>query len=126
MAAAPANAPPAIIAAPAALAAAPAVAAARASAGAQTPVAAVPVLASSAKTSPYQLIQVSAVRDIGRGRQLQQRLTEAGFDSYWESVRTTEGDVVRIRISVERRAARIADALSMLRRLGYDPVLVAK
>ena len=78
------------------------------------------------RAMPYQLIQVSAVHDIGRGRQLQQRLTEAGFDSYWESVRTTEGDVVRIRISVERRAARIADAISMLRRLGYDPVLVAK
>jgi cell division septation protein DedD len=64
------------------------------------------------------------VHDIGRGRQLQQRLREAGFDSYWESVRTTEGDVVRIRISVERRATKIVDALSMLRRLGYDPVLV--
>jgi general secretion pathway protein D len=126
MAAAPANAPPAVVAAPTVVAAAPAVAAARASAAEQAPVAATPVLASSAKTSPYQLIQVSAVHDIGRGRQLQQRLTEAGFDSYWESVRTTEGDVVRIRISVERRAARIADAISMLRRLGYDPVLVAK
>jgi general secretion pathway protein D len=80
--------------------------------------------ASPTRAKPYQLIQVSAVHDIGRGRQLQQRLQEAGFDSYWESVRTAEGDVVRIRISVERRAAKIADALSILRRLGYDPVLV--
>lgn len=72
----------------------------------------------------YQLIQVSAVRDIRRGRQLQQRLQLAGFDSYWESVRTAEGDEVRIRVSVERRGAAVADALSTLRRLGYDPVLV--
>jgi general secretion pathway protein D len=85
-----------------------------------------PALASSAKASPYQLIQVSAVRDIGHGRQVQQRLRQAGFDSYWESVRTTDGDVVRIRVSVERRASTIADALSMLRRLGYDPVLVSQ
>jgi hypothetical protein len=85
-----------------------------------------PALASSLKAAPYQLIQVSAVHDIGRGRQLQQRLRSVGFDSYWESVRTVEGDVVRIRISVERRASKIADALSVLRRLGYDPVLVGQ
>jgi general secretion pathway protein D len=83
-------------------------------------------LASSAQASPYQLIQVSAVRDIGRGRQMQQQLRQAGFDSYWESVRTSDGDVVRIRVSVERRASTIADALSTLRRLGYDPVLVSQ
>jgi general secretion pathway protein D len=85
-----------------------------------------PALASSAKASPFQLIQVSAVRDITRGRQMQQQLRQAGFDSYWESVRTTDGDVVRIRVSVERRASTIADALSTLRRLGYDPVLVSQ
>ena len=64
------------------------------------------------------------MRDIGRGRQLQQRLTIDGFDSYWDSVHTAAGDVVRIRISVERQAPRIANALSALRRLGFDPVLV--
>jgi general secretion pathway protein D len=100
------------LAAPSALTAQPAVAA--------------PALASPVKTAPYQLIQVSAVQDIGRGRQLQQRLRQAGFDSYWESVRTAEGDVVRIRVSVERRASKITDALSMLRRLGYEPVLVGQ
>jgi general secretion pathway protein D len=71
-----------------------------------------------------QLIEVSAVRDIDRGRQVQKRLKEAGFDAYSESVSTARGDVVRVRIAVERDADRIADALSMLRRLGYDPVLV--
>jgi general secretion pathway protein D len=85
-----------------------------------------PALASSAGASPYQLIQISAVPDIGHGRELQKRLKQAGFDSYWESVSTPEGEMVRIRISVERQAARIADAMSMLRRLGYDPVLVGR
>jgi cell division septation protein DedD len=81
-------------------------------------------VAGPASASPYQLIQVSAVRDIRRGRQVQQRLQLAGFDSYWESVRTAEGEEVRIRISVDRRASTIADAMSTLRRLGYDPLLV--
>jgi general secretion pathway protein D len=71
-----------------------------------------------------QLIQVSAIHDIARGRQLQLQLKEAGFDSYWESVRTPNGDVVRVRVAVDRQAGRIADALSALRRLGFDPVLV--
>jgi general secretion pathway protein D len=84
----------------------------------------VPPPAGPANPNPYQLIQVSAVRDIRRGRQLQQRLQLAGFDSYWESVRTAEGDEVRIRVSVERQPGTIAGALSTLRRLGYDPVLV--
>jgi general secretion pathway protein D len=88
--------------------------------------AAAPTLASSAGASPYQLIQISAVPDISHGRELQQRLKQAGFDSYWESVSTPQGDVVRIRVSVERQAARIADAMSLLRQLGYDPVLVGR
>jgi general secretion pathway protein D len=83
-----------------------------------------PPRVSLANATAYQLIQVSAVRDIRRGRQVQQRLQLAGFDSYWESVRTAEGDEVRIRISVEGRPGTITDALSTLRRLGYDPVLV--
>jgi general secretion pathway protein D len=113
----PAAAPAPVLPAPVLLVAAPAAAPMQASVAA-------PALAGSLKAGFYQLIQVSAVHDIGRGRQLQQRLRSAGFDSYWESVRTTEGDVVRIRISVERRASKIADALSVLRRLGYDPMLV--
>jgi cell division septation protein DedD len=92
---------------------------------ARTPApAASPAAVGAEITGSYQLIQVSAVHDIRRGRQLQQRLQLAGFDSYWESVRTAEGDEVRIRVSVERRSSTIADALSTLRRLGYDPVLV--
>jgi len=83
-------------------------------------------LAGSAGASPYQLIQISAVPDIGHGRELQRRLKQAGFDSYWESVSTPNGDVVRIRVSVVREPARIGDAMSRLRQLGYDPVLVGR
>jgi general secretion pathway protein D len=85
-----------------------------------------PTPAGAAGASPYQLIQISAVPDIGHGRELQRRLKRAGFDSYWESVSTPEGDVVRIRVSVEREPTKIADAMSQLRQLGYDPVLVGR
>jgi len=88
--------------------------------------AASPAAAGPADASPYQLIQVSSLRDIRRGRQLQRQLRLAGFDSYWESVRTADGDEVRVRVSVERRGDTIGDALSTLRRLGYDPVLVGE
>jgi len=80
--------------------------------------------APATQAASYQLIQVSAVQEIARGRQLQIQLRSAGFDAYWESVRTGSGEVVRIRVAVERQASKIADALSALRRLGYDPVLV--
>ena len=121
---------PAAAAAPAG--APPATAPAEAAPIAAAPIAAAPAFAMQPGVTPtardlrYQLIQVSAVHDIGRGRQLQQRLRDIGFDSYWESVRTPDGEVVRIRISVERQASKIADALSTLRRLGYDPVLVGQ
>jgi general secretion pathway protein D len=81
-------------------------------------------LATSSGNPTQQLIQVATVPDTARARQLQQQLKEAGFDSYWESVRTTAGDTVRVRILVDRRATKIADALAALRRLGFDPVLV--
>jgi general secretion pathway protein D len=97
---------------------------------AATPAAAAPLALAESPPSAagdkpaQQLIQVSAVRDIARGRQLQQQLKDAGFDSYWESVRTPSGDVVRVRVAVDRRAGKIADALAALRKLGFDPVLV--
>jgi len=78
----------------------------------------------AAAQNPYQAIEVSQVRDSDSGQKLQQRLKEAGFESRSENVLTTDGDQVRVLVSVERKAERIADALSALRRLGYDPVLV--
>ena len=72
----------------------------------------------------YQTIQVSQLRDSDGGQKLQQQLKEAGFEPWAQSVLTPDGDQVRILVSVERRADHIADALSTLRKLGYDPVLV--
>jgi len=74
--------------------------------------------------SGTQLIQVAAVNDIARGRDLQRQLRAAGFDAYWESVRTKKGDVVRVRVSVDRSTQNVQEVLASLRGRGFEPILV--
>jgi general secretion pathway protein D len=99
----------------------------------QAPLPAAPVsgsFAASASTPPpagtLQLIQVSAVNDVARGRELQRQLREAGFDAYWERVRVPgrKDDVVRVRVSVDRATQDVAETMDRLRKRGLDPVLV--
>jgi len=71
-----------------------------------------------------QLLQVAAVNDIARGRELQRKLREAGMDAYWESVRTNKGDVVRVRVSVDPATQSVADTLAKLKAMGFDPIIV--
>jgi len=66
------------------------------------------------------------VRAIGRGAKLQTAVTEAGFDSSVGSCAiATEATWCGSGFG-PRASARIADALSMLRRLGYDSGVVAQ
>lgn len=62
---------------------------------------------------------------IGRGRELQQQLRQAGFDAYWESVKTRGGEVVRVRVSVDTATQSMADTLARLKAMGFDPIIVA-
>jgi len=71
-----------------------------------------------------QLLQVAAVNDIARGRELQRKLREAGMDAYWESVRTNKGDVVRVRVSVDPATQSVAETLAKLKAMGFDPIIV--
>jgi general secretion pathway protein D len=82
--------------------------------------------ASSAAPAPgsVQLLQVAAVNDIGRGRELQRKLREAGMDAYWESVRTKTGEVVRVRVSVDPAMQSVADTIAKLKAMGFDPIIV--
>jgi general secretion pathway protein D len=73
-----------------------------------------------------QLVQVAALNDIASGRQLQQRLRDAGFDAYWESVRTSTGEIVRVRVAVDGARRSLDETLSELRKLGYNPIPVQK
>jgi cell division septation protein DedD len=70
-------------------------------------------------------VQVAAVSQIGRGRELQQQLRVAGFDAYWESVKTKTGEVVRVRVAVDTATQSMADTIARLKAMGFDPVIVA-
>jgi cell division septation protein DedD len=71
-----------------------------------------------------QLLQVAAVTDIARARDMQRSLRDAGFDAYWESVKTNGGDLVRVRVSVDQATQTVANTIARLKALGYDPVVV--
>jgi len=70
------------------------------------------------------LVQVAAVSEITRGRELQRQLRSAGFDAYWESVQTTKGEVVRVRVAVDSATQSMADTLARLKAMGFDPIVV--
>ena len=74
-----------------------------------------------------QLIQVASVADVNKGRDLQKQLRAAGFDAYWESVRAPDnkGEVVRVRVAVDRATQNVANTLSELQKRGFQPVLVS-
>ena len=78
-----------------------------------------------AQTGSSTLLQVAAVSDIARGRDLQRQLRAAGMDAYWESVRTKQGsDVVRVRVTVDPATQTMADAIAKLKAMGFDPIIV--
>ncbi|MGH6624507.1 MAG: type II secretion system secretin GspD [Burkholderiaceae bacterium] len=71
-----------------------------------------------------QLLQVAAVSEVPRGRELQRQLREAGFDAYWESVQTKKGDIVRVRVSVDPATQSMAATVAKLKSMGFDPIFV--
>ena len=132
---APMPAPPPIVVAPPPVIAAPPPSPPAASAvgGAAAPSAAAartesaPVTARPSPSQPgsSQLLQVAAVSDIARGRDLQRQLRAAGMDAYWESVSTKQGgDVVRVRVTVDPATQTMADAIAKLKSMGFDPIIV--
>jgi general secretion pathway protein D len=73
-----------------------------------------------------QLIQVAAVTDVAKGRDLQRQLRAAGFDAYWESVRDPDkkAETVRVRVAVDRATQNVASTMTELQKRGFQPVLV--
>jgi cell division septation protein DedD len=78
-----------------------------------------------APNSGIQLVQVATVNEIVHARELQRRLRDAGFDAYWESVKTGSGEMVRVRVSVNQATQSVADTVAKLRAMGFDPIIVA-
>jgi len=69
-------------------------------------------------------VQVAAVTEVSRGRELQRQLREAGFDAYWESVRSKKGEVVRVRVSIDNATQSMAETIARLKAMGFDPIIV--
>jgi general secretion pathway protein D len=80
----------------------------------------------AAPAGAIQLIQVTALSELGRARELQRQLRAAGFDAYWESVRLPngKGEVVRVRVAVDRTRQSVAETIAELKRRGFEPTLV--
>lgn len=76
-------------------------------------------------TTGSNLLQVAAVSEISRGRELQRQLRTAGFDAYWESVTTRKGEIVRVRVSVDPATQSMAETIARLKAMGFDPIVVA-
>ena len=71
------------------------------------------------------LIEVAVVDTMAHARQMQRQLRDAGLDAYWESVATSSGQSIRVRVSVQTPRRTVADTLAQLRALGFSPSLVA-
>jgi general secretion pathway protein D len=74
------------------------------------------------------LIEVATFAEIAQARAMQRELKDAGFDSYWESVRSADGagEVVRVRVAVDPARRSVADTLAALRARGLQPQVVGQ
>jgi len=73
-----------------------------------------------------QVLQITAMPDIASGRRIQQDLRNAGFDAYLEPVRTSTGEVYRVRVAVDGATRSVAEVMSDLRKLGYNPLAIQR
>jgi general secretion pathway protein D len=71
------------------------------------------------------LIEVAVVDTMAHARQMQRQLRDAGLDAYWESVATSAGQSIRVRVTVQTPRRTLDDTLAQLRALGFSPSLVA-
>ncbi len=71
------------------------------------------------------LIEVAVIDTMAHARQVQRQLRDAGLDAYWESVATSSGQSIRVRVTVQTPRRTVEDTLAQLRALGFSPSLVA-
>jgi cell division septation protein DedD len=81
-----------------------------------------PPQAKVAPPAQLQTIQVTTMPDAASGRRVQQDLRNAGFDAFLEPVRTSTGEIYRVRVAVDTTKRSVAEATAELKRLGYNPV----
>jgi len=73
-----------------------------------------------------QLLQITTVADAAGARRFQQDLRGAGFDAFVEPMRTSTGEIYRVRVAVDTSRRPLAEATAELKRLGYNPIPVKR
>lgn len=91
-----------------------------------SPAPVVPAAAPSVPNGPAQVLQVTAMPDLASGQRVQQDLRAAGFDAYLEPVRTSTGEIYRVRVAVDGAKRTVAEATAELKRLGYHPIPIQR
>ena len=85
----------------------------------------------SAKTAPKSkdgkfVVQVIALADAGRAKQMQQQIAAAGIKSYTEVVKTAKGDVTRVRAGPFASRGAAEKAREQLKALGMNGNVTTK
>ncbi len=73
-----------------------------------------------------QVLQVTVMPDLDSARRIQQELRSAGFDAYLDPMRTSTGEIVRVRVKVDGATRTSAETVAELRKLGYNPMPVQR
>jgi general secretion pathway protein D len=94
----------------------------------EAPAAAAPAgqAATAPPVSQVQVLQVTAVADMASGRRIQQELRSAGFDAYLDTLRTSTGEIVRVRVAVDGAQRSLAEATAELKKRGFNPLPVQR
>jgi DedD protein len=80
----------------------------------------------AAKAKEAYVIQVIALADAGKAREMQQKITGAGIKSYTEVVKTAKGDVTRVRAGPFASRAAAEKAREQLKALGMSGNITKK
>jgi DedD protein len=84
-----------------------------------------PKSAAKAKGGQY-VVQVIALADAGKARQMQQQIAGAGIKSYTEVVKTAKGDVTRVRAGPFASRSAAEKARDQLKALGMNGNITTK
>jgi DedD protein len=80
----------------------------------------------AASGSGVYVIQVAALADAARVKQLQKQLTAAGLKTYTESIATKTGEITRVRAGPYATREAAESARTQLKKAGLDGQVVAK
>lgn len=73
-----------------------------------------------------QVLHITTMPDLAGGRHFQQELRNSGFDAFIEPMRTSTGEIYRVRVAVDTAKRTLDDAIAELKRLGYNPIPVKR